>query len=383
MAKPMPITGSVLAWALADKGLTLAQAAESLKLDQELIQSWVDEDAKPNKGQFERLVKLLDCNESLLFLPKPPQSSRQSNVQFRRHADAPNRIPDETASAMRAAQIVLKVAKWLAVKAEEEDADWPVVPLATVKEDPESVALRLRAWLDWSAEKHSGPNATDSSAAKAMRSALQNNRIVVLHLTMDEGVTRGFSLHDGPASVIAVNTRDHIRARYFSYAHELAHLALRDDSVCLTRNDSSNTERFCNRVAGAILMPADAFRSFVNDRFKGHVSTRDQVITIRNYFKVSLQAAAIRAENLGLASETLYAQVVPDPEPKSSGGTYIPGNERTRPRVRVDQYGSGFVNSLVEAEESGYLKRTQVLDLLHLSDRELDRARELASSGVG
>jgi Zn-dependent peptidase ImmA (M78 family) len=383
MAKPMPITGRVLSWALTDRHLTTARVAHQLGVDEELVSNCIEEDAKPNKGQFDALVKLLDCNESFLFLPEPPRSTRDSKVEFRRHAGAPDSIPTETANAMRTARTVLRITKWLARQAEQDGIEWPAVPPAAVDEDPEVVAQRLRSWLGWSEAKHSGPGATDASAAKTMRNALQNQRIVVLHLTMDEGVTRGFSLHDGTASVIAVNTRDHIRARFFSYAHELAHLALRDDSVCLTRNDTSKTERFCNRVAAALLMPEQSFRGFVDRRLKGQVESRENVITIRNYFKVSVQAAAIRAVTLGLAPQYLYDQIVQDSEPKGSGGTYIPGNERTRPRVRVDQYGSGFVNSLLDAEESGHLKRMQVLDLLHLSDRELDRARELATSEAG
>jgi len=383
MAKPMPITGSVLNWALIDRHLTAATAADRLNVDQELLKSWIDEDTQPTKGQFDALVKLLACNESFLFLPTPPTSSREHKVEFRRYPGAPESIPAETANAMRIAQTVLRITKWIADKAAQDGADWPKVPRADRGENPEVVAERLRAWLDWSESNQSSKSATDSSAGKAMRNALQQNRIVVLHLTMDERVTRGFSLHDGPVSVIAINTRDHVRARFFSYAHELTHLALRDDSVCLSRNDSSEVERFCNRVAAALLMPEHSFRLFVESRLKGHIKTRENVVSIRNYFKVSVQAAAIRALTLGLASQYLYDQIIEDSEPKSGGGGYVPGNERTRPRVRVDQYGSGFVNSLLDAENFGYLRRTQVLDLLNLSDRELSSARELASSEVG
>lgn len=383
MAKPMPITGSVLKWALIDRDLTTATAADRLNVDEDLIKSWIEEDAKPNKGHFDELVKLLGCNESFLFLPAPPKSPREHRVEFRRHPGAPERIPAETANAMRIAETVLRVTKWIANKAAEDGVSWPSLPRVARDEKPEVVAERLRVWLDWSESKQTNKSATDSSAAKAMRNAVQQKRIVVLHLTMDEGVTRGFSLHDGPASIIAINTRDHVRARFFSYAHELTHLALRDDSVCLTRNDSSEVERFCNRVAAALLMPEHSFRSFVNSRLRGRIETRENVVSIRNYFKVSVQAAAIRALTLGLASQHLYDQIVADAEPRGGGGGYVPGNERTRPRVRVDQYGSGFLNSLLDAEGSGYLRRTQVLDLLNLSDRELTRARELATSEVG
>jgi Zn-dependent peptidase ImmA (M78 family) len=383
MAELMPVTGEVLAWALADRELSRAAVASQLKVDQEALESWIKEDAHPTKTQFAALVKLLRCNESFLFLPRPPRTEQTGRIEFRKHADAPEEVPEQTAEAMRTARTVLKITSWLAAYAKEDSTDWPTVPSAKVGENVDKVANRLRDWLGWSAAQNWGASKSDTTAAKSLRNALQRQRIVVLHLTMDEGSTRGFCLHNGSASVIAVNTREHVRARYFSYAHELVHLALRDDSVCLTRNDTSRIERFCNRVAGSILMPEASFRSFVNDRLNGQVESYENVVSIRNYFKVSIQAATIRAQHLGFASEHLYGQLFGNTEPKSKGGTYVPGNERTRPVVRVDQYGTGFVNSLFEAEESGHLRRAQVLNLLRLSDRELDRARELAIGEAG
>jgi Zn-dependent peptidase ImmA (M78 family) len=380
MARSMPITGRVLEWALGDRDLSMSEAADRLEISKLLLQEWIDEDASPNKGQFNALVKLLGCTPSFLFLPEPPEESREHEIQFRRHPDAPKEIPSETASAMQTAQTVLRISYWLAERSDEKDLDRVPVPRARRNENPEDVAARLRTWLDWAPDEQSGPDATDSSAAKAMRAALQRRGIVVLHLTMDEGVTRGFSLHEDGVSLIAVNTRDHVRARLFSYAHELTHLALRDDSVCLTKNDRG-TEGFCNRVAAALLMPAQSFRAFVKRRTNGRVDTPDNVVSVRNFFKVSLQAAAIRAETLGLAADNLQELIAFEVEPKGRG-TYIPGNERTRPRVRVDQYGSGFVTSLLDAEDSGRLQRSQVLDLLRLSDRELESARSLAVSGA-
>lgn len=382
MAIPMPITGTVLQWALRDRGLDEGSAAESLGVHPRTIRAWIEEAKAPNKGQFNNLVKLLDCKPSFLFLPEPPSQPRQHAIEFRRHPDAPNELPPETGEAMRRASSVLRVSLWISERRETQPMQrtYPV-PFANRDESPEAVAARLRDWLDWSVDEQTRQGSTETSAAKALRTAIQRRDVLVLHLTMDEGVTRGFSLHENGESLIAVNTRDHVRARIFSYAHELAHLTLRDDSICLTRSNEG-VEGFCNRVAAALLMPERAFRSAVGQKVGGRVSTVDQAKTIRNYFKVSLQAAAIRAEELGLAPASLYQQVLRELDKKKRGGTYTPGQERTKPRVRVDQYGWGFVNSVLDAEESGALKHAQVLDLLKLSDSELETARSLATAGA-
>lgn len=378
----MPITGSVLDWALDQKNLSRQEAAERIDVARSDLENWISEEAAPNKGQFNRLVKLLDCTPSFLFLPRPPSSARAPRVEFRRHADSPQtEIPEETAQAVGVAERTLRVARWLADRTSEVEPGHSPVPRADRKENAEDVADRLREWLGWTVEEQTAPKVTETQTAKAMRDALQRRGVIVLHLTMDAKVTRGFSLHSGDLGLIAVNTRDHVRARLFSYAHELAHLALRDDSVCLTRNDSG-VEAFCNRVAAALLMPAASFRRFVSDRLKGRVETRENAITVRNYFGVSLQAAAIRADTLKVAAENLLDNLVTEDEPKSKGGRYDPNNVRNRPRIRVDQYGSGFVTALLDAEHSGTLRRNHVLDLLRLSDQELESARQLAVAGA-
>lgn len=382
MAKPMPITGSVLAWSLGQKNLSAAEASERLGVSEAVLASWIAEDAAPNKGQFNRLLRLLDCNPSFLFLPKPPASPRTPKVEFRRHAGSTeSAIPDETAQAVGLAERALRVARWLADRSVEADPDVSPVPRARRDEDAEDVADRLRDWLGWTVEEQTAPSTTETQTAKAMREALQRRGVIVLHLTMDEKYTRGFSLHTGNVALIAVNTRDHVRARLFSYAHELAHLALRDDSVCLTGNDSG-IEAFCNRVAAALLMPANAVRRYVRERLGGSVATRENAVTLRNHFGVSLQAAAIRADTLKLAAEGLLGNLVTEPEPKQKGGRYDPDNVRTRPRIRVDTYGTGFVGALLDAEDAGTLRRTHVLDLLRLSEHELESARSLTAAGA-
>lgn len=381
MAKLMPITGTVLDWALSQKNLSRQDAAQRLGVSVSDVDSWISEATAPNKGQFDRLVRLLDCTPSFLFLPRPPTAPRTPKVAFRRRADSPQtEVPAETAQAIGVAERTLRVARWLAERTESEPTHTPV-PQADRKDDPEEVADRLRDWLGWTVEEQTSAKTTETQTAKAMRDALQRRGVIVLHLTMDEKVARGFSLHSGDIGLIAVNTRDHVRARLFSYAHELAHLALRDDSVCLTRNDSG-LEAFCNRVAAALLMPAAAFQNFVKQKLHGRVATRDNAITVRNHFGVSLQAAAIRADTLHVAAKTLLENLVTEIEPKSKGGRYDPDNIRTRPRIRVDQYGSGFVATLLDAEHSGTLRRNHVLDLLRLSDQELESARQLAVAGA-
>ncbi len=376
----VPLTSSVLAWAVAESGRTPGEIADHLDVHTSDLQAWIAEEKQPNKTQLSKLARLLGRPESFFFLPQPPTAATvQATFRTYNGAGAPTRPTAGTAQALQLARRAQKVAAWIH---ERLDSAPVAVPTAKRREDPEKVGARLRAWLGWSVQNQTAETSTDTSAAKALRGALQDQGLLVLHLTLDEGVTRGFSLAHELAPLVAVNTRDHVRARLFSYGHELAHLALRDNSVCLSRSDQA-VERFCNQVSAALLMPEEEFSTFVKTKLAGRVRDRANAVKVRNHFRVSLPAAAIRAETLGLASAGLYESVVADVEIKGRGGRYEPGNERTRPRVRVDQYGQAFVSTLLEAEDAGVLRRPQLLSLLRVSDGELHAVRELTAVGVG
>ncbi|GAI62600.1 unnamed protein product, partial [marine sediment metagenome] len=71
---------------------------------------------------------------------------------------------------------------------------------------------------------------------------------------------RGFSLMDLPLPVISVNRSEWPQARIFSILHEYIHLMLRQGGLCdfIEYNralEEQRVEIFCNRVAGAVLIP--------------------------------------------------------------------------------------------------------------------------------
>lgn len=76
---------------------------------------------------------------------------------------------------------------------------------------------------------------------------------------------RGFSLNERTLPVIVLNAKDAPRGRVFTLMHEFTHLMLSRGGVCdplrvrrEARTPDERVEVFCNRVAGAILVPRDA-----------------------------------------------------------------------------------------------------------------------------
>ena len=224
----------------------------------------------------------------------------------------------------------------------------------------------------------------DAAAARAFRNALQAKGVLALNLTLDRDLTRGFSLHHLNAPLVAANTRDPHPARLFSYAHELVHLCLGRDAVCGTQGSHPGVERFCNQVAAAVLMPREDLVAYKEKRFGDSLITDvKRVTTIKNHFHVSMRAAAIRLENLGLGIKGLFRTVDQTVTVDQKGrGFPSPNSEaRTRPIIRVEQYGHEFVGALFAAQEKGILRPRQISELLSVSEKELGQVKYLAVIG--
>ncbi|MBU1250241.1 MAG: ImmA/IrrE family metallo-endopeptidase [Actinobacteria bacterium] len=379
MAKVQPITGDVLRWAIDNAGYKPRNLERDLDLPVGAVAEWMTEASQPNQGQLRKISTKLRRPTSFFFLPQPP-SAPSVPVEWRKFAGTDIAPGAETLDGVKLASRVQITTAWVREQAELGGVKVPKLK----KSDPvEESAATLRTWLHWSTARQVASTETDASTAKSFRLALESTGIVVMHLSLDEGLTRGFSLASSMAPLIAINTRDPYRARLFSYAHELVHLSTRSTSVCDVHESSDGLERFCNRVAAAILMPEQAFRNHVRKKVgPAKVRTVEEVSSIRNYFRASLRAAAIRLENLGLANVGLYDLVNRTAEAKKRGGQYIPGNERTKPVVRVDEYGTTFIRTVESGVDAGVLQPVQALTLLRLSEGEWSTARRLAEAGI-
>lgn len=377
--KPVPVTGSVLAWARADVGMSVRELADALDVTPATILRWESEETHPTTGQFKRLSKVLGRPENFFFLTRPPKAAPAVAAFRTKYGQGEWLAPDPKISQqLRLAQRVQTVSAWISRKLGDSR---PVVPEAAIYHAPEKVAASLSSWMSWTLDIQTGNS--DARTSQMLRQRLQERGLTVLHLSFDEDTAvRGFSLPHATAPLMAINTKEHYRARLFSYVHELAHLALHDDSLCFVRNDEG-VERWCNEVAAAFLIPEHDFRRHVSDKFGSQkVSTLDQVSMLRGRYKASLLAVALRLEKLDLAVPGLYSSVSRILEKRSKGGRPDPDRPQTRARIRLQTYGSHYVSSLLEAAESEILPETQVLDILKVSRSELADLRMLSQSGA-
>ncbi|MGH9651146.1 MAG: ImmA/IrrE family metallo-endopeptidase, partial [Terriglobales bacterium] len=106
----------------------------------------------------------------------------------------------------------------------------------------------------------------ERAGLRAWRLAVERRGIFVLQLPMSKAEVRAFSLSQPPPFIV-LNQSDFVRSRVFSLWHEYAHVLLGTGAICMpgsgrrAMEQAAAIEVFCNRFAGAFLVPGDALRT--------------------------------------------------------------------------------------------------------------------------
>lgn len=374
----VPINGDVLAWAMKQVGVDDTELAQRCETTPDVVEAWREGEEKPKKTEFNKLVARLRRPASIYFLSEPPADDPIIRA-FRSPpgAAADRELLDDELRAIQTAERLQKIARWVREQRHDDPVAIPhIAPGVKI-----GVALtKTHRFLEWRVSDQFAATSA-SEAARMLRRRLEGVGILVLQFPMKREGCRGFSLADGLAPVIAVNSAYTTEARIFSYMHEYAHLARGSGSIC-ARVPNSELESRCERFAAAFLMPRASLESFVDQTFgEGWaISSTDQVAKIAKRFKVSLRATALRLERIRRAAPGLYSRVDADADFKGGGGF---SKDNAAPGVRLREWGTGYAELLLDAERRGLLRRTDLLEYFNLSNRELSDLRSRVEVGAG
>ena len=364
----VPATPSVIAWTIRESGYSLTALATLLDRPQAELEGWI-------KGEpvelhdLEALAKAVDRPLAAFFLPEPPESTGPL-VKFRSLSSVKGRaLNPEERRRIREATRLQEILSWIAREMRESSPD---VPHFSTKRDAsecgESLRLRLGVSLSTQFAWRS-----PSEAFGGWREAIEAAGVTVLMFPMGEEACRGFSVWDDSAPLVAVNTAWLPEARLFTLFHELAHLATRTNSACAedvslkSSNAGDKTERWCERVAAAALMPADAIERALRDttasQSHGDVDL-STVSKIAAQFRVSRRAAALRLIECQKASWSLFRAIPPRSDQQRVAGG---GSGFTRIELRRLRYGRRTMTTFREALRHDIIGAADVVDHLGLS----------------
>ena len=250
----------LLMWARDTAGLEIPEVARKIDVKPERIESWERGEKRPTIVQLRKLARVYKRPIAVFFLSSPPGGRFKAMHDFRRLpiSEAMRQSP-ELRFEIRRSQFRRDIALELYDFLGEQPPGFQTS--ISLSDSPEDVAVQLRELTNVSYENQMHWR-TSYDALNGWRAALEDLGILFFQApNIELKEMRGFSLSEKPLPVITVNTRDTVNGRIFTALHEFVHIVLDENGLCnntegwLQPTAGQDIEVFCNRVAGAILVP--------------------------------------------------------------------------------------------------------------------------------
>jgi Zn-dependent peptidase ImmA (M78 family)/transcriptional regulator with XRE-family HTH domain len=370
----------LLLWARETIGKSRSEVASKLKVSEKTIEGWESGQSKPSLTQAETLSRLYKRPLAAFFLPEPPKE--QPHPQDFRTMSSKQKT--EFSSSML---LVIRRARRLQGLATElaqnggRDLSLKL-PAATLYDDPEVLATKLRNQLGVSTERQTSIWKNERQALEGWKMTVEGLGILVQQIGMPLDEARGFSLVGDGIPVIVLNARDAVRAQIFSLFHECAHLMLNNFGVCDMKEgkhisaEAGKVEQFCNHFAGALLLPRSPLQThpLVSTlRPNGRLSD-ESLAELSVFFKVSQEAILRRLVMIGKASREWYdsKRIQWQREfKKQKGGRSNP------PKKCVRENGLTFVSLVLDAFREERITYRDAADYLTVRVKHLPKVEQL------
>jgi len=377
----VPVTPSVVKWAIDESGFTPAALATAIGVPLEILRGWAIGLTKPHLGDLRRLASQLDRPLATFLLPSPPAAALPQ-VEFRSLPTSSRRplYPIERLRLREAARLQ-RMLSWISRELQEPQF---ALPRLRISSDPGAAAAETRQRLRVTSRLQQSWN-SPAGSLRGWRGALEDSGVFVLLISLTEDAYRGFSLWDDYAPLVAANTAYSPEARVFTLFHEYAHLLTRTPSACVEGNvrrasrHDDPAERWCERFAAAVILPPEEIRAFIAERGvqRGQrVTDLDLVRATARHFKASLRATTLSLIEAGAATWGLYASLPGvQAERRAPGGG---GAGRDRGQIKLDQYGTRAFDAFAVALQQDVVSRGDVLDYLDVPPQVLPQGRRSA-----
>jgi Zn-dependent peptidase ImmA (M78 family) len=361
------LESQVLRWARERAGLSVRELAEKMGTKPERVGDW-EQAGQLSFAQAEKLAKVTHTPFGYLYLETPPEE-KLPVPDFRTIAgkDLLRPSPD----LLDVLGDALRRQDWFRdylVSYGEE----PLSFVGSVKlgDSTDEVAARIRHTIHLDTETRSDARnweealrlqveGMEESGVLVMRSGIVGNN-THRHLSVEE--VRGFALSDPYAPLVFINSRDSKGAQMFTLAHELVHIWLGVSGVSnleATYAPNHRIERFCNRVAAELLVPAVELRA----EWQAARTQPRPLAGLAQRFKVSSLVLLRRLRDLRFISQAQFERQYSDEEKRfeertaqSAGGGDFYLTQRTRT-------GRRFAKALIESVLEG---RTTYRDAFQL-----------------
>jgi len=357
----------VLRWARERAGLSVRELAEKIGAKPEQVREW-EQTGQLSFSRAEKLARVTHTPFGYLYLETPPEE-KLPVPDFRTIAgkDVLRPSPD----LLDVLGDALRRQDWFRdylVAYGEELLSF--VGSVKLDDSADEVAARIRRTIhldtetrrdarNWEEALRLQVEGMEESGVLVMRSGIVGNNT---HRQLSVEEFRGFALSDLYAPLVFINSRDSKGAQMFTLAHELVHIWLGVSGVSnleATYAPNHRIERFCNRVAAEVLVPAVELRA----EWQAARTQPRPLAGLAQRFKVSSLVLLRRLRDLRFISQAQFERQYSDEEKRfeertaqSAGGGDFYLTQRTRT-------GRRFAKALIESVLEG---RTTYRDAFQL-----------------
>ena len=365
----IPVSPAVIRWARQTAGWDVHDIAKRVRIPPAAYTEWESKETAIKLSQLQELARCFKRPLSAFLLNEPPKEPGPP-ADFRLLPGRIKHFDKKTRLAIRKANRLQMIASELMNNVGQDPT--PILSTAKTSDNPEEVAqherkrleVDLQTQFDWR---------FPWDAYRAWRNAVEEKNVLLFQFPMPVADARGFSLSNEQPFAVVVSSSDAVNARIFTLFHEYAHLLLRNPGICLPSSEPSANrpeglvERWCNRFAGALLIPRDALQDLVGNKRldRSRESLTEVLASISKMFKVSEEAALVRIFELGLLSRAAFRRELDELHQSGSGRRRGGGRSSMAGRC-LSENGRLFTSLVLQAKGRNVITYADVSDYLSL-----------------
>ena len=383
----LSINPAILAWARTTAGLSLEQGAHAIALNDtreligaERLARFESGQDQPSRALLTRMAKAYRRSLLVFYLSTPP-STGDRGQDFR---TVPGAVPPRFDPDLDALLRDIRGRQSLVKSLQEDLEATPVTFIGSASLDTrvEALSKRIAEAISFDLGDFRARKTVDLAFAY-LRMKMEDAGVFVLllgnlgshHTNLPADRFRGFAIADPLAPFVVVNDQDSKSAWCFTALHELVHLWLGTTGVS-GASDAARIERYCNDVAGEILLPAAELaelRKLAGAPLDSAIAAISDFAQARN---VSRSMAAYRAFRSGAISEKawrslddrfrqewLESQQVTKAKAEGGPSYYV---------VRRHKLGAALLDLVSNSLKDGSLTYTKAGQILGVKPRNVD-----------
>lgn len=369
----VPVEPGVLRWARESVGYEVGEVAAKIKVEAGDVEGWEAGTSSPTFPQLKRLSVTYKRSVATLLLPDVPLAVRPPRDFRTAYARSAHPLTANTLRVMRRAERVQELTIELA-----DDLGLglrPSLPSLALSENVDVAAARLRGALV-NIETLPSFGRDKQKAYDFWRERAEALGVLVMQASMDRNQCRAFSLASGAAPLILINGKEFPAPRSFSLLHELAHLCLHSGALCDMAWDAplgavSSVEVWCNGVAGAALVPAEALTGLRQLRDGVRRWSDTTLEEMAAPFGVSKEVILRRLLDQGLTERAYYEEKRADWQRKNDGmRDFVP--RVPQGKLPLNRNGLTFSTIVSQARRSEMVSLRDAADYLGTKPKHMD-----------